>query len=123
MAKETDRLQLAAAEVQGRTSCGSANSPKTHKLKFRAVSGKRGGISRGFPLLQLRVLRPGLSQNGHVRVSVLPKRKKILIGFAGTIFISSHTLRASELKMGECIHYIFINYGCKWNSCISPLPA
>jgi hypothetical protein len=27
------------------------------------------------------------------------------------------------LKMGECIHYIFINYGCKWNSCISPLPA
>ena len=41
MAKETDRLQLAAAEVQGRTSRGAANSPKTHNLKFRAVSGHR----------------------------------------------------------------------------------
>jgi hypothetical protein len=106
MAKETDRQQLAAAEVQSRTSCGSANSPKTHNLKFRAVSGKRGGISRGFPLLQLRVLRPSLSQNRHVRVSFLPERKKILTGFAGTIFISNHTLRASELKMGECTHYL-----------------
>jgi len=75
---------------------------KTCNGLFSTVIGKRRVTKQeSFPLLQLRVLPLGIFENRDIRVGVLPKRKKILIGLAGAIFLSSHSLRASELKMGE----------------------
>ena len=43
-----------------------------------SVNSKRRG--RFFPLLQVRILRPGLLQDRDVRIGVFPKREKVFVG-------------------------------------------
>ena len=52
-------------------------------------------------LLQLRVLRFGLLQNGDVGVCVFPQREKILICGTGFGGVALQSVCAPELQMGE----------------------
>ena len=51
-------------------------------------------------LLQLRVLRLGLLQDGDVGIGILPESEKFLVGFAGSPCIAAPRKGTPELQMG-----------------------
>jgi hypothetical protein len=55
-----------------------------------------GGIPRSTELLQLRVLRLGLLEDGNVRVGVFPEREGILIGRLGLGGVALRGVGASD---------------------------
>src|ERR1700676_4765609 len=54
-----------------------------------------------FLLLQLRVLRLGLLQDGDVGVGVFPEREEILISGTSLGGVTGHGVGASQLEMGD----------------------
>jgi hypothetical protein len=65
------------------------------------VVGKHQGITKDFSrLLQLRVLRFGLFQNGDVRIGIVPQREEVVVLFAGDALVTHHDLRSGELQQG-----------------------
>ena len=56
--------------------------PPTLDVLRERAGGERGGGGRFTLLLQLRVLRLGLLQDGDVRVGVFPEGEEIVIGAA-----------------------------------------
>ena len=58
-------------------------------------------LKRDVRLLQFRVLRLGLLQDGDVRVAVFPERKEILIRREGPGSVGLQGVGASKTEMGQ----------------------
>src|SRR5205809_774635 len=88
-------------EVNGRRIAGPAIERNREKWpRYRGVT-RRLSRCVVVALLQLRVLRLGLLQDGDVGVGVFPEREKTLIGGTRLCGISLHGICPGEAELGE----------------------